>query len=433
MVLYKYDLFLCNINLTTEFPQLRMFDEEFPYTRTAPTNHYKKLERLKNDVLVKKMEVQNKIIQYRIWLEEKESSIFRELDQIHDEVEAMIKQHQRELTNWQGKVKLINESFEMEIGNFATREDCIAIHNKLQELSNKRFQIPSLELVWNDKEFYAKVHTLCRVATSLPPYEERGTPIWGGVSRENDRSPSWGPVSLAIHPISEDIYIAEAKQNRIQIYSKDGKLQSSLKDKQLKHPWYICLTNTHLFATCFENNTIHKFSLSSRKRQFSAQEGKLLSGLAVGRDGIFVCVCEDSSLIKFDINLNKLYTLQLDIPKGVKMYDMQCVNDIFYVITDGSRTLQVFSQNGDVIDRLIPNFLVGRICHFGIDRQMNFILTDTNEHEIKIFSKAGKLMSTLGKKGNGVGELMYPEGIALDKDQRVFVWDFKDTNRLQIF
>ena len=410
-----------------------MFDEELPYARTVPTNRYKKLERLKNDVFMKKIEVRNKIIEYRTWLEEKEKSIFRELDQIYNEVDAMIIQHKRDISNWHGKMKLINASFEMEIGNFATREDYIAIQNKLKELSKKTFQIPSLEIIWNDDVFYSKINTLCSVATSLPPYEERGTPIWGGVNRENDRIPSWCPVSIAIHPLTEDIYIAEAKQNRIQIYSKDVHLQSSLKDKQLKHPWYICLTNTHLFATCLENNTIHKFSLSAQKKQVSAQEGNLMSGLAVWRDGVFACVCEGSSLIKFDMNLNKLNTIKLDIPKGVKMYDMQCVSDKFYIITDGARILQVFSQNGDVIDRLIPNFLVGRICHFDIDRHMNFILTDTNDHEIKIFSKAGKLTSTLGKKGNGVGEFMYPEGIALNKDQRVLVWDFKDTNRLQIF
>ena len=410
-----------------------MFDGELPYTDTDLTNHYEKLERLKIDVLLKKVEVENKLTEYRSWLEEKERKIFRELDQIYNEVDAMITRHEREISNWHCKMKLINEPFGMEIGYLSTREDYNAIHNKLQELSSKTFQIPSIGIIWGDKEFYAKINTLCMVTTTLPPYEERGTPIWGGINRENNHSPSWGPVSIAVHPLSEDIYIAEAKQNRIQIYSKNGNLQSSFKDKQLRHPWYICITTAHLFVTCFENNTIHRFNLSNRKRQISSQEGALMSGIAVGRDAVFACVCEDSSLIKFDMNLNKLNTIKLDIPKGVKMYDMQCVSEKFYIITDGPHTLHVFSREGGIVDRLIPNFLVGRICHFSIDRQMNFILTDTNDHQIKIFSEAGKLTCTLGNKGNRVGEFMYPEGIALDKDQRVLVWDFKDTNRLQIF
>ncbi|KAI6652264.1 hypothetical protein LOD99_7280 [Oopsacas minuta] len=345
----------------------------------------------------------------------------------------MLTLHYGEIADLERKLRLINESFEIDFVGFAKGKDYIAIQDKLQELSNKTFQIPSLQVKWDDEEFHAKIHTLCRLTTRLPPYQERNIPIWGGVSKENDYSPVWGPVSIATHPISEDIFVTEAKQNRIQIYSKNGKLQSSLKDKHLKHPWYICLSNTHLYVSCFHSNTIHKFNLASRKKQAIVQSPNLLSGLTIGRNSVYACVCEDSEIIEYDMNLKKLQTIKLNIQKGVKIYDIKFVDDKFYIVTDGSYTIQVFSKTGEAIDRLIPNYSVGRICHFDIDRQMSFILTDTNDHQIKIFSQKGKLIHTLGKKGNRAGELMYPEGVVLDKNERILVWDFKESNRLQMF
>ena len=402
-------------------------------TEMVSTDHEVKLDRLKNEILNTKVEVHNKIIQFRIWLDEKESEIFREFDQIYYDVSTMVTEHQREIASWNHKLNLTTESFEMDVTNFAKRKDFVAIQKKIQELSSKTFRIPSVQVRLHEEELHAKINTLSSVTTCLPPYQERDTPIWCGVSKENGRSPAWTPVSIAVHPISEDIFVTGAKQNRIQIYSKNGKLKSNLKDKKLKDPWYICLSNTHLFVTCFNNNTIHKFSLSDRKRQTTVQSAKLLSGITVGKNEVFACVCESSEVIRYDMNLNKLDTIQLNIPRGVKMYDLKFVKNNFYILTDGSHILQVFSEEGDLIERLIPNYLVGRTCHLVIDRQTNFILTDTNEHQVKIFSQRGKLIHSLGKKGSKAGEFMYPEGVVLDKDERVIVWDFKDSNRLQIF
>ena len=403
--------------------------DDFPYN---PINHYKKLDRLKNEIVSKKVEVHQKITECKRWLDERQTCLFNELDDLYREVEGMVAQHSREITTWNEKLDLLNESFQLDIINQGNRTDLKSIQNNLHELLSKKIQIPSLRLIW-DEELHTKIHTLYRITTRIPPYEERNLPIWGGIGGEKGRSAIWGPVSVSIHPISEDIFVAEAKQNRIQVYSKNGVLQHTIRDKQLKEPWFMALTNSHLFTTCLHNNMVHKFSISTRKRVASWQNTQLLSGVTVAGDKVYACVCEGNSIVKFDFNLNKVGVIKLNISKGVKMYDIKSINNKFYFLTDGSHILHTITEGELEMDQMIPNYFVGRACHFVIDRQMNFLLTDTNDHQVKVFSETGKLVNTLGRKGNGLGEFLYPEGIALDREERVLVMDFKESNRLQIF
>ena len=403
--------------------------DDIPYNSI---NHFNKLDRLKNEIISKKVEVHQRITECKLWLDQMQSRLFKELDGIYREVENMLFQHNKEIKIWSDKLDLLRESYQFDVINQGNRSDLISIQNNLQELLNKKFQIPSLHLFWNE-ELHAKLNTSCRITTHIPPYQERSMPIWSGLGKEKGRTPVWGPISVSIHPISEDIFIAEAKQNRIQVYSKNGILQHTIRDKQLREPWYMSLANSHLFTTCLQNNTLHKISLSTRKRVASWQNTELLSGVAVVRDNVYACVCEGSAIVKLDWNLNRVSTIKINLPKGVRIYDLQTIDNKLYFLTDGPDILYTITQSGIEIDKIIPNYLVGRICHFVIDRQMNFLLTDTNDHQVKVFSETGKLVNTLGRKGSGIGEFMYPEGISLDREGRVLVMDFKESNRLQIF
>jgi sugar lactone lactonase YvrE len=58
---------------------------------------------------------------------------------------------------------------------------------------------------------------------------------------------------------------------------------------------------------------------------------------------------------------------------------------------------------------------------------------DTGGHRVQVYDLAGaKLIRTIGKRGNGPGELNYPEGVTVGKDGRVYVVDALNF-RYQVF
>lgn len=57
-------------------------------------------------------------------------------------------------------------------------------------------------------------------------------------------------------------------------------------------------------------------------------------------------------------------------------------------------------------------------------------VADTETHQIKVFDLEGKLLKTLGKRGEGVGEFNYPTHIALS-DQKLYVTDTMNA-RIQV-
>ena len=61
---------------------------------------------------------------------------------------------------------------------------------------------------------------------------------------------------------------------------------------------------------------------------------------------------------------------------------------------------------------------------------------DTGEsqtHSIKIISKHGHLMHTIGRPGHGIGEFRYPKGISVSKSGIIFVVSSNDNFSIQCF
>ena len=61
-----------------------------------------------------------------------------------------------------------------------------------------------------------------------------------------------------------------------------------------------------------------------------------------------------------------------------------------------------------------------------------FIVSDQNEHCIKVFNKEGNFQYKFGKQGKGDGEFDYPGYLLVNESQHLFVCDYCN-NRVQVF
>jgi DNA-binding beta-propeller fold protein YncE len=67
-----------------------------------------------------------------------------------------------------------------------------------------------------------------------------------------------------------------------------------------------------------------------------------------------------------------------------------------------------------------------------VDRQDRVYVADSCNHRIQVFDADGKFLRTYGHAGSGVGELSYPYDICVDAEGRQYVCEFGNS-RIQVF
>lgn len=105
-----------------------------------------------------------------------------------------------------------------------------------------------------------------------------------------------------------------------------------------------------------------------------------------------------------------------------------------YVSDAKQKRINVYDQNGTFIREIASNNEFMRPTGIAINTELGLLYgSDTLGHNIKIFTLEGKLVSTVGKRGEGEGEFNYPTNIAIDRrNGNVIVGDTQNF-RIQVF
>ena len=252
-------------------------------------------------------------------------------------------------------------------------------------------------------------------------------------------------IGLAIDESNELIYLADWGNKRIQIVSFKGDFIKQFGQNKLSRPCGIAITSEHIYVTDIELHALFQFNknnfeLLNRTGTEGQTDGQfnVPTGLCTDYSGdVYVADCDNNRVCIFSNDLqfkSKLRIGQLDSPTDVKLtpdcqvvvldYSPECVH--FYS-RDGHRLSSCVSRGEG------PEYLVHIPSFLCMDPAGNIILSDCGNHSIKILSEHGHLIHTIGREGNGIGELMHPRGISVSNSGIIFVVSANDNFSIQCF
>lgn len=117
--------------------------------------------------------------------------------------------------------------------------------------------------------------------------------------------------------------------------------------------------------------------------------------------------------------------------------DITVKDDRVYVVDGRNSRIQIFDLTGKFVKTLAgPE--IGRTIGAWIPSAAtvgpngDIYATDIFYHRVIVFSPDGKVRNRFGHPGNGPGQMMYPNGIAVDRTGNVYVAD-SNNNRIQVF
>lgn len=271
-----------------------------------------------------------------------------------------------------------------------------------------------------------------------------------GTTGDNPRS-LLAPRGLAVEFKTGNIFCTDWEGNAIFVFSRFGDFLRKITD--VKNPYGICCGTDRIFITEASNSLI-KFgkvgnhacikSLSfdgeiiNRTGKWGSSNGNLKSpsGLTFNEvhSQLYVCDTENNRVQIFQNNLT--FNLILTHQKLKDPYDVKVHNDEIYILDKGNPCLHKFSIDGTLINSMISRgsqFDVGLSHFFVVDKSGCVLLTDHENHQLKVFTPNGQLARVIGKEGNRACDFYMPLGIAYSKESEIVVVSLKQTGAIQMF
>ena len=224
-------------------------------------------------------------------------------------------------------------------------------------------------------------------------------------------------TGIAFDNSTELIHIADFR--RIQILTLKGEFLTEFENDELMNPWGIAVDGDCIIVTDMVSHALFQF----RKEDFlltntigtkGNNEGQLNNpeGLCIVTNGeVLVADCSNHRLSIFSKPLKFKCCIgqgQLHSPRDVKLscdgiVVLDCSPYCVHLFSRAGLLLSSCVSRGDTQDSFVtsPSF-------FCLDAAYNIIISDWEYHVIRIFTKSGHHIHTLGRKGEGRGEFINP-------------------------
>ena len=252
------------------------------------------------------------------------------------------------------------------------------------------------------------------------------------------------PYGVAVDENTGSIYVVEGFYSRVSVFSETGDFLSSF----LHHgmiPWGIALHRDNIYVTDLDNNAVVHFKMEQQIRHvatfgrmfslFSDEQLYYPHGIAVSTDGdVFVADCYNHriKILNESLRFKRHVTHQsMKEPQDVKL-----TRDEMFVLCNSSPCVLVFSHAGEMTRSLVTRgdgMQVSNAQFFCLDAEQNLLISDSRAYNVKIFSKDGILLHTVGQAGHGRGMFDQPTGIALTKSLNLVIVFHDISFGLQIF
>ena len=231
---------------------------------------------------------------------------------------------------------------------------------------------------------------------------------------------------LALDEVEQVIYIADMGNSRVQMFSFQAEFIRKFGENVFKKPWGITLTEDHILVTDVSLHSLLRFNkktlqLTDRVGGKGSEEGNLdmPRGVAVDTNGDVYIVDNGNRRVSiFSKQLQFLSCIgqgKLDYPLDVKLTAESVV-----VLDWSEKCLHFFSRNGDLLSSCVTHgykqeCIVFHPFFFCLDKDGNFIISDRDHSQIRIVSRSGELIHSIGSK------IKYPRGVAISETGTIYL------------
>lgn len=198
-----------------------------------------------------------------------------------------------------------------------------------------------------------------------------------------------------------------------------------------------------VYVSDLAKNAVMVFNFNTKEVHLLGGSGaiglfKNPSGIAFDADGnIYVGDLDNNKIILFDKNENPLRTINLEgigktvgffaIDKGRKRIIIPDVrgHKVHIIGLDGKliKTIYQFRKENDGF-----SFPTG----VALDPNGNILVADSMNCRIVRFTPEGEFLSTIGQRGDAIGDIAMIKSVAVDSEGHIFMTDVK-SNRVQIY
>ncbi|KAI6658559.1 E3 ubiquitin-protein ligase TRIM71-like [Oopsacas minuta] len=251
------------------------------------------------------------------------------------------------------------------------------------------------------------------------------------------------PRGVAIHEATNQIFVANTSNHRVEIFSDTGEYLNQLGEEQLDMPYGIAIHGENVYVSCCVDHTINQFTLTdmslvrkigsvgSNNGQFNFP--RQLTTDPIGH--VFIADRDNDRISVHDTDLNHLRNITHQ--SMTKPFDVKVSRDHVYILCPyNNPCMHVLTLEGHKLHSLITSGLgMDVLCplFFCLDSLNNFGISDEDSHTIRVFSPEGNLLHKIGTEGHQQGMLCYPKGIAITPNGRLVSVSENRNYGLQIF
>jgi DNA-binding beta-propeller fold protein YncE len=96
--------------------------------------------------------------------------------------------------------------------------------------------------------------------------------------------------------------------------------------------------------------------------------------------------------------------------------------------------VQHLSRKGEFINEWrMPDWKYGKPVGVSVGPDGNVYVPDTHYHRVMVFSPQGQKLRQWGSEGTAPGQFIYPTDVVFDEQGRIFVGEYGDHDRIQVF
>ena len=252
-----------------------------------------------------------------------------------------------------------------------------------------------------------------------------------------------GTRGLALDESFEKVYVVDLANTRIHVLSFKGDFLSYFGEKDLMGPWGIAVTEEFIYITDLPQHILLKYSkpdlkLIHKTGSKGAKDGELdwPEGLAVDTNGdVYIADHFNHRISVFSGDLNFKHNIGKEKVRQPK--DVKLTSQYIIVLDWNDKCIHYFDRKGDLLRSCISDKMKRGIVYFPaffcLDKVGNIIISDCENHTVRIFSGSGKLMHTIGKHGEELGEFIQTFGVAISKKGIIYVSSYNPSHTLQCF